>query len=120
MFEPTLNRRHFLGATVAAGAAFGLGLRPAWADEPTGKRADDQGVTCVLIMIDGEGDLSARDDAKRSQAVEGHKKWVDAAAALGCHSIRVNTGSNYGPDDVATAADGCGRLVDYGIANKIN
>src|SRR5439155_21613788 len=44
-------------------------------------RAGDVGVTCVLIMIDGEGDLSARDQARRDRAVEDHKKWVDAAAA---------------------------------------
>ena len=30
-------------------------------------RANDHGVTCVLIMIDGEGDLSATDKAKRGQ-----------------------------------------------------
>ena len=83
-------------------------------------RANDQGVTCVLIMIDGEGDLSAKDDSKRTEAVENHKQWVDAAAALGCHSIRVNTGSNYSPTNVETVADGCGRLVEYGAANKIN
>jgi sugar phosphate isomerase/epimerase len=83
-------------------------------------RADDQGVTCVLIMIDGEGDLSARDTAKRNEAVENHKKWVDAAAALGCHSIRVNTGSNYSPTNVEDVAQGCGALVEYGAKNKIN
>jgi L-ribulose-5-phosphate 3-epimerase len=83
-------------------------------------RANDQGVTCVLIMIDGEGDLSAKDDAARTKAVENHKKWVDAAVALGCHSIRVNTGSNYGPENVEIAAEGCGRLAEYGVTNKIN
>ncbi len=84
------------------------------------KRADDHGVTCVLIMIDGEGDLSEPDKAKRTKAVEGHKKWVDAAVALGCHSIRVNTGSHYSPTNVESAAEGCGALVEYGDANKIN
>ena len=83
-------------------------------------RANDNGVTCVLIMIDSEGDLSAKKDSERLDAVEKHKKWVDAAAALGCHAIRVNTGSNYSATDVASVADGCGRLVDYGAANKIN
>jgi L-ribulose-5-phosphate 3-epimerase len=83
-------------------------------------RANDNGVTCVLIMIDSEGDLSAKKEAERLDAVEKHKKWVDAAAALGCHAIRVNTGSNYSATDVESVADGCGRLVDYGAANKIN
>ena len=82
--------------------------------------AEDHGVTCVLIMIDGEGDLSAEDKGQRTQAVENHKAWVDAAARLGCHSIRVNTGSNYGPDKTEAAADACGTLADYGQKHKIN
>ncbi|HEV3162532.1 MAG TPA: sugar phosphate isomerase/epimerase family protein [Isosphaeraceae bacterium] len=83
-------------------------------------RANDQGVTCVLIMIDGEGDMSDPDSAKRSQAVENHKKWVDAAAALGCHSVRINTGNHYSPTDVENVAEACGMLTDYGIKNNIN
>src|SRR5262245_27915637 len=63
-------------------------------------RANDVGVTCVLIMIDDEGDLSATGRGERDQAVENHKKWVDAAAALGCHAIRVNAGEHYGPTDI--------------------
>ncbi len=83
-------------------------------------RANDHGVACVLIMIDAEGHLSARDATERDQAVEGHKKWVDAAAALGCHSIRVNTGPYYSPTDVKTATDGCGRLAEYAATQGIN
>ena len=56
------------------------------------KRANDSGVTCVLIMIDGEGDMSAPDAEHRKKAVKNHEKWVDAAALLGCHAIRINTG----------------------------
>ena len=84
------------------------------------KRADDHGVTCVLIMIDHEGDFSSPDKAERTKAVENHKKWVDAAVVLGCHAIRVNTGEHYSPTNTADAADGCGALADYGAANKIN
>jgi sugar phosphate isomerase/epimerase len=83
-------------------------------------RASDNGVTCVLIMIDGEGDLSAQGKEERMKAVENHKKWVDAAAALGCHSIRVNTGHHYGPTDVDAVAEACGALTDYGDRNNIN
>ncbi len=83
------------------------------------KRANDVGVTCVLIMIDGEGDLSATDQAKRDQAVDNHKKWVDAAAALGCHAIRVNTGNHYSPTDVGGVAEACGKLTEYGEQHRI-
>ncbi len=83
------------------------------------KRADDNGVTCVLIMIDGEGDLSDTKQEARMKAVENHKKWVDAAAALGCHAIRVNTGHHYSPTDVATVAEACGLLTDHGAKSQI-
>ena len=82
-------------------------------------RAKDLGVTCVLIMIDGEGDLSAPETAERGKAVENHKKWVDAAAALGCHAIRVNTGNHYGPADLDAISQSCGALADYGATNGI-
>lgn len=86
------------------------------------KRADDHGVTCVLIMIDLDHkfDMSAKDKAVRTMAVERHKEWVDAAAALGCHSIRINTGEHYSASDVGAIAESCGALTDYGDANKIN
>ena len=84
------------------------------------KRADDLGVTCVLIMIDGEGDLSALKQEEREKAVENHKKWVDAAAALGCHAIRINTGHHYSPTNVGPLAEACGTLTDYGVKNRIS
>lgn len=53
-------------------------------------RAEGEGVRSVLIMCDGEGMLGAETEQERSQTVENHKKWVEAAKFLGCHSIRVN------------------------------
>ncbi len=84
------------------------------------KRAEDHGVACVLIMIDDEGDLSAADKAERARAVEKHRAWVDAAASLGCHAIRVNTGKSYGPKDVEAVADGCSALTEYGESRAIS
>ncbi len=83
-------------------------------------RANNLGVTCVLIMIDGEGDLSAEAGAERTESVENHKKWVDAAAALGCHAIRINTGHHYGPTHVGPIAEACGMLTEYGAKNGIS
>ncbi|MGC8640303.1 MAG: sugar phosphate isomerase/epimerase family protein [Isosphaeraceae bacterium] len=82
-------------------------------------RANDHGVTCVLIMIDGEGDMSSPEKSHRDRAVANHKKWIDAAAALGCHSIRINTGENYSPTDVGAAAEACSALAEYGASHKI-
>ena len=85
------------------------------------KRAADQGVTNVLIMIDDEGSLGDPDDAKRKQAVENHYKWVEAAKFLGCHSIRVNASSDGSYDEqMKLAADGLRRLSEFGDKHDIN
>ncbi len=86
-------------------------------------RASDHGVTSVLIMCDGEGQLGDPDTSGRRQAVENHHKWVDAAKFLGCHSIRVNAGSDgkLSYDEQAKlAADGLSQLTDYGDKHEIN
>jgi L-ribulose-5-phosphate 3-epimerase len=78
------------------------------------------GVTCVLIMIDGEGDMSDKVKEARMQAAENHKQWVDAATALGCHSIRINTGNNYGFENVFGVSESCNALVEYAEKQGIN
>ena len=75
----------------------------------------------VLIMIDGEGNLAASDEKERHQAVENHKKWVDAAKFLGCHSIRVNLfGSNDADEWISNATIGLRELAEYGASKNIN
>jgi L-ribulose-5-phosphate 3-epimerase len=54
------------------------------------KRAADLGVSILLIMCDKEGMLGDPEQSKRTQAVESHYKWAEAAKFFGCHSIRVN------------------------------
>lgn len=76
-------------------------------------RADDLGVRCLLIMCDGEGRLGDPDDGARAAAVENHRKWLEAAWVLGCHSIRVNAASEGDYDaQQALAADGLSRLCE--------
>ena len=75
----------------------------------------------LLIMVDNEGDLADPDEAKRDEAVELHKKWVDAAAALGCHSIRVNTFGTNDPEIWHEAVvDGLIKLSTYAATKNIN
>lgn len=83
-------------------------------------RCDDLGVDQVLIMVDGEGGLAVMDEAKRTEAIENHYKWVEAAQHLGCHSIRVNAfGQGSREETKQAAVDGLGRLSefakDYGV-----
>ncbi len=81
----------------------------------------DNGVTSVLIMCDGEGNLGDPDEKKRNQAVENHHKWVEAAKYLGCHSIRVNAYSKGSYEEqLNLAADGLRKLCEYGDKYGIN
>lgn len=85
------------------------------------KRAGDHGVESVLIMCDNEGDLGDPNEKKRQKAVDNHRKWIDAAKFLGCHSIRVNARSEGSwADQVALASDGLAKLTEIGSAQGIN
>lgn len=75
----------------------------------------------VLIMVDHEGDLADPDEALRNQAVENHKKWIDAAQKLGCHAIRVNTFGTNDPEVwKVTVVDGLKKLSEYAATKNIN
>jgi sugar phosphate isomerase/epimerase len=85
------------------------------------QRSKDNGVTNVLIMIDGEGNLGATDDQERRKAVENHYKWVEAAKFLGCHAIRVNAAGKGTAEQVKSAAiDGLGKLSEFAAKMKMN
>ena len=84
-------------------------------------RADDLGVKSLLIMCDGEGNIGDPDSNKRTQAVENHYKWAEAAQYLGCHSIRVNARSFGTYDDqIELATDGLRRLTEFCDTLNIN
>jgi sugar phosphate isomerase/epimerase len=53
-------------------------------------RAKDNEISNVLIMVDVEGNLADSSTAVIKTAIEQHKKWVELAAEISCHSIRVN------------------------------
>jgi L-ribulose-5-phosphate 3-epimerase len=85
------------------------------------KICKNEGVESVLIMCDGEGMVGHPEKEERIKTVENHKKWVDAAAFLGCHSIRVNAGSKGTfEEQQKLAADGLHMLCEYGDTKKIN
>ena len=85
------------------------------------KRAKDLGVKSLLIMCDGEGNLGDPDSQRRTQAVENHYKWVEAAKFLGCHSIRVNAASKGSyQEQLKLATDGLRRLSEYAAGYKLN
>jgi sugar phosphate isomerase/epimerase len=84
-------------------------------------RASDNGVKQLLIMVDGEGNLGDPNLKKRTQAVENHYKWVEAAKTLGCHSIRVNAGSGGTYEEqMYRAADGLRALSEFAGEHGLN
>lgn len=85
------------------------------------KRAADLGVKSLLIMCDREGNIGDPDGKKRAQTVENHRKWLDAAKFLGCHSIRVNAGSSgTWEEQVGYASDGLAKLTEFGAELGLN
>lgn len=89
--------------------------------EKSNAEAKKYGLQNVLIMVDRQGNLAVSDAAERKATVERHYKWVDAAVAMGCHSIRVNL---YGEDDPekwhANSVDGLTQLSTYAKDKNIN
>ena len=85
------------------------------------RRGADNGVKSLLIMVDGEGDLGDPDSGRRMEAIGRHRKWLEAARRLGCHSIRVNARSQGTPEEQRDrAADGLRRLTELAAERELN
>jgi len=85
------------------------------------KRASDVGVTNVLIMIDGEGEMANPDVKTRMKAVENHYKWVEAAKFLGCQAIRVNCfGGITAAESAKASAESLRKLSEFALPFNIN
>lgn len=85
------------------------------------KICDNEGVKSLLIMCDGEGKLGDPDKNKRISSVNNHKRWIEAAKHLGCHSIRVNASSSGSYDDQQKlAADGLRMLSEFASTHGLN
>lgn len=88
--------------------------------ERSNAEAKKYGLKNVLIMIDGQGNLAVSDEKERNEAVERHYKWVDAAAAMGCHAIRVNlAGSDIPEEWKANSVDGLTKLATYAMGKNV-
>jgi len=85
------------------------------------KRVTDLEMENVLIMIDGEGHLGASSAQERQKTVDQHKKWVEAAQFLGCHSIRVNSHGEGETDDekASNCVKGLSALTTFANEHEI-
>jgi L-ribulose-5-phosphate 3-epimerase len=78
------------------------------------RRAAGEGIWSKLIIIDGAAALGAPDQKSRRRAVDEHKKWVEAAAFLGCHAVSVRAMSRGSEDDqVKWVSDGVRSLCKF-------
>jgi len=85
------------------------------------RRAENEGVTMGLIMIDTNGPLGTDRKNLRDKAVEKTFEWIDAAKFLGCHTVRVNARGVEDPDELrGWMVESCTRLADYAAERNIN
>ena len=85
------------------------------------------GTKGVLLMCDGEGMMGHSERAERMKAAENHRKWVQIAAELGCHSIRTNMYPDKQPttpaeidEFIKRCSESFNNLCGYATAFKIN
>jgi L-ribulose-5-phosphate 3-epimerase len=85
------------------------------------KRAADHGVRQVLILVADEGRFADADAEKRNEAVRNHRRWIDAAKALGCRAVCVQAAGD-GPADeqLSRAAESLAALTEYADRHRIN
>jgi sugar phosphate isomerase/epimerase len=84
-------------------------------------RAEGEGVTMGLIMIDTTGDLGAAEKSVRDKAVEKTFEWIDAAKYLNCRTVRVNARGPGPRDDLRDrVAESCARLAEYAAGRNLN
>jgi L-ribulose-5-phosphate 3-epimerase len=78
------------------------------------KRSDGAGLVNDLILVDSAGAIGDADAAARAKALDDHKRWLEAAKALGCRGIRVNAVSSGTPDEQRQRViEGTRALADF-------
>ena len=84
-------------------------------------KSNDNDIKNLLIMVDGEGDLAAKNNYKREKAIENHVKWIEMAHELGCHSIRVNlNGEKEKKNWIEYSSKSLTKLCSIAKKDKIN
>ena len=84
-------------------------------------KSNDNDIKNLLIMVDGEGDLAAKNNYKREKAIENHVKWIEMAHELGCHSIRVNlNGEKEKKNWIEYSSKSLTKLCSLARKDKIN
>ena len=85
------------------------------------RRAEDEGVRIHLIMLDTNGPLGAERDTVRRKSIDRTLPWIDAAAFLGCSTVRVNARGDGTDEELKKRiAASCAELADYAAKAGLN
>ena len=90
------------------------------------KRSLDQNVENLIILVDNIDintmengpSLASSEKNERDKSIDFHKKWIDIASEIGCHSIRVNLRSDESNTDkiLDNSSKSISKLID--ISNR--
>lgn len=87
-------------------------------------RANDHEINNLIMMVDldvGVGDIAVSDNSQRLNAIEMHHPWIEAAAGLGCHSVRINLFGEFEVDAWKSASmDSLRRLGEFAAERDVN
>ena len=94
------------------------------------KRSDDIGVDNLIILVDdidiktmqSGPSLASSNKNDRDTAIDYHKKWVDVAKNIGCHSIRINLRSEEENDQkiLENSSESISRLIEFSKQDNIS
>ena len=94
------------------------------------RRSDDNGVDNLIILVDdidiktmqSGPSLASSNKNDRDTAIDYHKKWVDVAKNIGCHSIRINLRSEEENDQkiLENSSECISRLIEFSKQDNIS
>ena len=94
------------------------------------RRSDDNGVDNLIILVDdidiktmqSGPSLASSKKNDRDTAIDYHKKWVDVAKNIGCHSIRINLRSEEENDQkiLENSSESISRLIEFSKQDNIS
>ena len=94
------------------------------------KRSLDQNVENLIILVDNIDintmengpSLASSEKNERDKSIDFHKKWIDIASEIGCHSIRVNLRSDESNTDkiLDNSSESISKLIDHSSSQGVS
>jgi len=94
------------------------------------KRSIDQNIENLIILVDNVDintmengpSLASSEKNERDKSIDFHKKWIDVASDIGCHSIRVNLRSDEpNPDKIlVNSSESISKLIDHSRSQGVS